>query len=1563
MTAFFSDEDREVQRRLQAALNEEPRAKQLENLAAALIGRLLGIEVATAKSGFQHGADAGPAGRQGRRFRIECKKYRETTSNKDRELLGEIDQAVARDEAIEGWILVATRSVPEQLRQDLEQHGERLGVPVIILSWVDERLSTLAALCASDPDIVGEIFSAAAGELTRKLAPVARDAIEEIKRDLQSWSLGFETLRLKSHRKLDEIWRSPRVSNAELGQDAAGGAQSKRIKRIAVSQALDAWWIGPAQNDATMVVVGADGVGKTWSTLDWIVDHISEHPIVFVVPSSAAAALKSASETAVKRFFAERCCELTGQRTVDHWIRRLDRLLARPADEGPVLTAIFDGINQEPSVPWLQVLKVLQGPTFADRVRSIVSTRPHFLTDRLASLKGLVEPAVKATVDVYGIEPGGELDQMLALEGLTRSSLHPDLVDLARTPRLFKLVIRLRDRLIDSDKVTVHRLLWEYGRDSFGERAGKSFSDNEWQQYLQDIALELRSGVNAFTLKALGEAVSRPDLTPGEVYARLSDIVDGRFTRVGPIGKIEFMPEVVAHSLAAALLTGLATRNGETYDVIDAALAQWLDPIAGLDQRAEILRAAVAILIERGDPTETPIAGALVTSWLQTQNLTDHHRRELAALSANLISPLLDAIEHSASHAQASARLWAVSALRAIPRTDIPARTAIVKRTMSWLRMISRGVRDSGVGNAKDFEEHRAQQLIDRVGVDQSGPLTILGQEMIFVDLDEGILHATVPSILDGFPLAPAVPLIEVATINATVGQWNAGSDGLRWLLVLNEADPEATAEELRRLATAMQGRSPEPGINPDLPARIAKRLLFLTGYEVDEIAARDMDSTLDGSWSYENDYVESPATSLFPLEHRHADDVLSDGTRPLHARLQRAKPFWLNPNFNPPARVVAEVRSDASSIDASKLDSAGGNSFENHAFEEIEPVLARCAPDLLADIGRRKLLTLQDATREQRYWRAIHAPHQLIISDGASRDSASALRTKFAESDEGNELYAASQLLIVEVQGEDGLTQATRMIEAGLKTVLTDFAHVVSVPTPEAADALLDRFGQGTQKQQHDLLCVLSFYSSALSDRIWSWLEIKARGDDQVDRGIAFRTLERADGERFGRLLIQWDWTWKGEEHFWVNHYGSGALISGAPSVPFEQLAPRIAPWRLLEAARMRGGDPVDIRLAVAIFGDVLTAGAVPEPDPGSDLTIELSMWSEYPSFYTLQLRKGENTSDDQFAALREAQDLEAQRRAWKRATETARQRIDDARAAGASLYLANVNVDDLTPVWTHAPEIFDHWIEGFDRLTMDFKRRVRLAETTFLAICETLLNHDPGRGVQLWHALRQLMAVQHIGEGGADELIHIAFRATDSSATDTLRTSLIDLHRCSTDKALGELAFAAVFNGRHRWLETQIEIDRTSPHVWRQKRAIFLSGFLTGDDSRAMDDWPVGPARSSVEEMKRSAARRRQDDAVARHWWRTFLAAQNSEHAYAAWVLFLQTCDRRSSVWLRRDVTASDDRGELRDKKIAHALINRSSIKRQAESREKNLNDTFLGQKIVIGVAPWGVDTTRPD
>ena len=516
---FLSEREQQHHKKLKEALQQGGDASKFEHLAAALLGRLLDVPIAVAQSGFQYGGDAGTAGQQGRWLRLECKKYSDTRLN-ERELLGEIDQALARDQALEAWLLVATRAVPEQIQQSLIQKGERVGVPVVIIAWTDHdhEIAPLAALCASDPALVDKELSEEAGEAARALQTVSRDAIKNLLRNLESWCLGYDALRTSSHKRLNKIWNSPRESNANLGQNAAGGNETKRIKRTTVDDALSDWWKGSTHDDAPVAVVGLEGTGKTWATLAWLVDNSDEQPIVLIVPSSATAAIPPVSETNVKQSLAACLYEISGVRNQEHWLRRLDNLLKRPPDEGPTLTVFFDGLNQEPSVQWLQLLKILQGESFAGRVRVIVSTRTHYFEDRLSELSSLVEPAKRINVCLYDITPGGELDQMLEFEGLSRADLHPDVIEFARNPRLFRLVMRFRERLVEPYQVTLHRLLWEYGRDTLGVRAGRSFSEEEWRDWLKEIAQEHLEGIKDYSTRSLSRTVESPALTPEEVY-------------------------------------------------------------------------------------------------------------------------------------------------------------------------------------------------------------------------------------------------------------------------------------------------------------------------------------------------------------------------------------------------------------------------------------------------------------------------------------------------------------------------------------------------------------------------------------------------------------------------------------------------------------------------------------------------------------------------------------------------------------------------------------------------------------------------------------------------------------------------------------------------------------------------------------------------------------------------------------------------------------------------------------------------------------------------------------
>ncbi len=1538
--------------RLKAILQEDLTSGAFEKLTAALLGELLGVTIAVAKSGFQHGGDAGPSGRQGRRFRIETKRYGDTTSLSDRELLGEIDHAVKNDPAIEAWFLTATRSVPEQLEQDLLWKSDALGLPIAVIDWKSDGFPALAALCTSAPHVIKTMVSKKAGDLAQSLASEGEDALSSLRRDLESWNLGFERLRALSLERLTTVWTKPTTSMAALGQDAAGGHHPGTIRRQRPFAALSAWWSGREMVDAPAAVVGWEGVGKTWAALDWLTDRQAEMPIVLVVPSSAVAEIASVSLPAVKRFVGERLYELTEARDAKHWQMRFDRLLQRPLDEGPVLTFLFDGMNQEPLVPWHDLIRIFQGTVFSGRVRLILTTRHLHFTDKLSSLRGLITAPEVIAVDPYD---DGELDQRLKAEGLSRDDLHEDLVPLARTPRLFNLVVRFRDRLVDAGQVTVHRLLWEYGRDTLGVRAGKSFSEEAWHDWLQEVARRYLDGTRNYNLRELGQTVGRADLTPTDAFRRLSDIVDAQFATSRTAPRIEFTPTLVTHALAAALLTDIDDVRAHDHAAVERRLVEWLDPIQGLDEKAEILRAAVSILLERDAEPPSAIISSFVFEWLHSQNIPDEHRSELVHIAAPLCDALLDTIGRTGDGTRTSARLWAVNALRSVPRTDMNTLTKVVDRAIRWLRVVSRDV-DPPNGRHVDSERARATRLLTRIGSDADGARTVLGAHLVFVERHSDAAAATIPSLLEGFPLAMAVPVFEAAALAMAIRGREDYWDALQWLCLLNDVDFNATAGALRRRSAEIAALTPEVGIHPELPLRMAALLLWLSGNEDDEAAAARLNPPLDQELSYERDYVANPAESWFMLERRHAEQVLSDKAIALHRRIDRTKRFFSDPNFFPPADFCKEIREHAAGFDVSALDTSRSYTIENHAFRALAPVLARCAPDALAHLLRRKMAGFASRPAEQRYATAVHAPEQLLLVNEECAAAARVLRVNHLKHDENNELLAATRLLVLEIQDLAAPDQIIAIIDTDLKDLLEDLANVLKPLSSEEADSLIRYYAAGTMKQISDLVRLLSESATDLNQEAWQWLASLARVEGFKYRGAVFKMLNATDPQRFGRALSDAGWKWQPDEDMWCNHYGSLALIAGTSGLPFEQSISSIAPWLLLRAVVVRGGSAADAHLAAELFGAILGIPVAEAPDLGSDISVNSEQRMIDPFSFSITIRpEGE---DDPFAALRlAAMDPEKLHEVRQRAVDTAVSRINAARTSGASLYLHNVDASDFVPIIKYESAAITSWLEGAESVTADFKRRVWLAEGVYLALCEALLSWSTDQAKTLWNGLRKALVTRYLGKARVDETINMLFRS--SSVPEVLREELLSLTRTNTDQGLLELAIAASTNGAWAWLDQVIATDLASGVVWREQRAGKLAGFTTGNDLPVSGAWPEGQAEDLRTSRQRETAHWRHKEACARHWWNVYWHEASDVDAYAAWVLFLETADRRAYKWMAFKEGVLDRAATTTQRRLAHFRLNEGKLKLVMGKQEKQLDQQFLGRKIIEGTGPWGKES----
>jgi hypothetical protein len=1520
-----------------------------EKLAAAMISELLDVPVSVAKAGFQFGGDAGSAGKGGRRFRIEAKRYRDQTALSDRELLGEIDDAITGDRALEAWFLVATREVSEQLEQSLLRKSEQVGVPVLVVDWKQDGFPVLASLCSVSTKLIEKYCGLDAAEAAARLKDEAKATADRLKKEMESWSLGFFSLRKQSEEQLQRIWSDKSFSVARFGQDVAGGIRDTTIRRLESFHELDSWWKSPGQSITPAIVCGIEGYGKTWAAIEWAVNSDATLPIILPLPASHFLRLQSPTLHSTLSVIAEALFELTNVRDIEHWRRRLRFLLERPEQEGPVIVLFIDGLNQEPTVGWRRIFQILQDETLAGRVRVIATTRKHHFEERLRRLSGLVVSPKRIDVGPFSDE---EFDRRLAHDGLTRSDLGDELVRLAKTPRLYDLVIKLRENLDNSSEVTLHRMLWEFGRDLWSTHTNRKFSEDDWRSTLGEIAENLRNGFDVYNLKQISHLASRADLGESETYQRLSEIVDGTFFIELPSGKYKLSEAAVAHALGAAMLTQLQDVSLGTSAEVEEVLAEWLDPISGLDQRADILRAAVNIMLGQTLSVDDLIPSEIVAAWLSTQNLGSEHRRELKGIARAIASPLLSTLERDPYGSFRTARILALDALRDVPKDDESFHRILIDRTTDWLTTISRGVDPPGRRH-EESEKRRSQDLQKRIGCDADGPIRILGVDFNLVERNHNPASGDIPELLEGFPMAPALQLLERVAIANAVKRQSDIWDPLKWVLLLNEVDFAGTAESLKVLAKDIRQRGLESGIHPELKDRVAALLYWLSCDETMEAEAVDLNPQLDQLFNYEQDYLPNPGISFYRLERQHLDLVLKDKGIPLFRRMDRAKHFWGVPKLTLPSEFVTELAGAAEKFEVSEINVGRSRSKHDFDFEQLIVPLAHGSPEALARLVRRAFSRKERLDPERRFGTAVHCCEHFLLVNPDMADALAGQRSFKEEVNSDEKSYITEQMMLFEIAQLSGPERIRKLIEADLSSFTYDPGHVLKPLSAEELDGLITwASAQGTKATQ-DLITLLSIVEAEFSRQAWQWLIAYADDTEFERRGVAFKVLSRKDKSEFGNHLLNEEWSWTTAGDVWVNHYGSLALIEASVNLPFEQSISSITPSLIPHALARRGHKSSDASLALDVLDSLILGTDVEVVQPIGEISVHTDWRGDDPASFSVKPPPlyGDGFSD----RMREMGNREEAEKHRANVVEDARARIDEARKKGARLYNHSFDDEHLHIFVSQHRVNVDRWIEGFQTQTTTFSRRVHRAEGFFMALCEALLETDPSVGTALWKSLKDVVHTRFVGYAGLNEFWHMLFKHSHAPEAQQLLDELYELPRSKTDEQLFELALAAQLNDCRDWLETKISADLGSSETWRRQRGQAVAGYLANNDLEKVQTGVDKIASNLSISRLQKKQQWQHREAASRFWWDAYWGAENAEDAYAAWVLFMHTVDRRAHCWLADRIANVDEENDLNRLKLAHFRLNFDEMKRAMKKQEKDTERHFIGRRIAENIMPW--------
>lgn len=1527
---------------LKQELEDSP-ADIFERLAADLFCRLLGdVGVSVSKTGSQFGGDAGTAGLRRRYLRLECKRYKESTPLAPRSLGGEVLEAVLKDPQLEAWVLASTKTVSETERNVARDGGAKLGVPVVVIDWTEPPsgvgINAMAALCAKWPEIVERHIGKVAGDTAKALAAHAGATAENLRKDLETWNIGFNHLRARSHTHVKKVWTESAQSLATLNQDAAGGRPGVHlIKRKDVLQALETWWLAPSDIRSPAVVIGQEGVGKTWVSLDWLNRNAASLPIVVPMPASTFLNHRDFSEVGVRDLLAQSLQWLAGSHQgTEYWRARVDRILERPVAEGVAVLLLVDGINQRPTVGWEALGQTLQADSLAGKVRILFTTRRYYFETSMRQFAGLHFPATQVPVGGYSPD---ELEELLRLNGMDKCDIPAGLLNLASTPRLFPLIVRLKNSDALRADATVLRLLFEYGKDVHQVRTNSALTDEAWVGWLGARALEYRarlvktgSGAGTTTIKDVASSLADPGVSPEDVARRLSDVVDGDFFQVqgSLVGTKKFVlkeqPTVLG--LGIALLDSLEGAEN-TFEGVQTHALKWLEPVGAIDESADVLRAALAILSALSVSDGSAPTDALLLLWLNAQNPSANIERDAFAFGESFPRSMLTVIERSLSSARSATFHYAIQSLRRLPRARTEDWDRITQRMLAWTSWVTLPNR-AHLNDPNHYAKQHQEQLLTRIGAGTPGQVLVHGESLKLDYSHPGDPSAAIPGILEGHDLSLYMPIIRRAAVREAVRVdfeshcW----DGLRWVLLLASQNQHQAREEIVRMAETILASTPEAGVHPRLRNRIAACLLRLTNVEKHEVRASAVNEAFGSAWDYDKDYLSDPGRSLFELEFRHLDQVLKDSSLPVRRRLDKLTSFLAVPDLNVPADLVDPVKTALATRTFERVDEIGQTTAEEHDLERLELLAARLAPAELAEMSRRRLAALASRKGEAKYWSALAAPELLLVTHEAQASAFSDLRTTSV--DPQRDELANTWCLQLELLHKPLNEQLKLLFDATNFYFLTD---LIAVVRPAAAAELHD-FLRANEKERvkaaNVVMQVMAHQVPQATDVLVQDLLPFLESEDKDLRGVAFVALASCSPEVTGRTLMSRNWKPDATDP-WVAHYGSTAIAAATKHLDFGDVLALIAPWRWLDAAVMRGEAPTELELATRRMIAVLDVPVETLPSAEGVLSVRVPKSSEPARVFVTE---PSSPSKDIGEFIRQTtRDLDEVQKRMDQLAKDAAAAIDKVRSSGHSLYLHTFSRATVDAAYKASPAVWEDLLAGAEAQSATFLRRLHSAEGLYLCLCEVLLTHAPAKGLRLWRTLADTMRVRFNGAAKIPELVHIAMRAPDSAEVDAVRAELIDLIRCNTDQDLFELVIACQMHGRDKWLKGLIDADGASDQPWRHKRATVLKAF---HQLPAIDklQWPEGKTVGSLRVLERNLLKWTNRGALAKHWWESFINATDGDIAFAAWHMFLGSADRRAWVWRSRQPEPKTDLDRLRE---LHLRSNKDLFSRALDKPEE--------------------------
>lgn len=1542
-----------------------------EGLIAQLLEVLTGRRFYLAQSGSQLGRDMSASASNTDVIAVECKRYGSKTKLEDRELLGELVQVAKAIPDLDLWVLVASRDISSQLHESLRSTANDYGIAYLAISTGDETPSSLEVLCAQAIDrVVNFLENQDKTSIRQSLIEITESTqfnqkVAYLRNKLTSPLVGYNLWKIEQNRLFLQCLQSETESRAKFGGQVINFEEEgiKLIKRKAAWTYFDEWFNEWKDTRQPLAVLGEEGDGKTWGVASWVshkLKNVDDFPPVLFLSSTEI------SDDEPEAFLSKAIARHLHSLEQEQWKKRLERWTKRAVSHLPLFFVILDGINERWSLPrWRTLLDNFAGRPWTDQIAILVTCRTAYWQRHFEPLSHL--RFLTYTLPSYDDR---ELDEALAHHNLQRSDIQDDLFALIRKPRYFDLMIRYREKVVETGDVTVSRLIYEDWRDRLGRKRNILLDDISFKQFICQLALKYQEGAHyisnqdiEYALPCCGEdkkLIFEELLTGGVLQSEMRGYkVDKKLIIYG----------------FGLLLVDQLEKASEFLEDLYEAIDEWLEPHAGMDIKASICEfAAIHALSLRDYPKPAKIA--LLQTWIYCQNPEQTAESDFIAYMP--IDPQCYIELAEIVWSDAAENPWAQELLmQAFLRRREPSILSQLNTAFErWLGFVHLYEAPSLRGHLGERTKRINQKIIECLGMSfQIEKRAALGSYTITAIEDDGLLRLgrVALAVISHRPRAVFLHAIATGCLAEAIMGISSKGNLLAWLF-RSSPEPiwEETHEEVDKLLAIERVYAQQATY---------KLLSFEGGAEAHQLK-RDLPQDLLPIRPDVEQHRQDPCKSLFQWNQVECEACLLRNDLSSEHIARNLKMHCINPNLSVPNDLDQRLSSLTEVISVQNVRANFQENTDDYTLDEYEFVLCAYVPDAIA--GLIRLITRHVKKREGL------ALHYLVFR-------LNEYSLIFQAEEQESIYYAWTNLLNISSEWDN----KARLTEAFLfKLILRDqtakqqLLHLIR--RPEYATDLL-AFEQNflpindwdcvrqqinidaSTKTTQRILWFLSAHPQAIHGDIVDQLILSyLKHEDTIIRAFVFQILYFIEDEELIESFINGEWTWSTyqNQHWQESHWGSLLFCKYAIHLPYSNLRHRVHPNYLGYAVQLRGMADEEVKQYSEDLQNTWESLNTKAPNlpielPSLSIIANVSESKDLLMLHRVGISSSLNTQTKTFLSReyswgglnkRDFQDWEelmypnTSEELQQIQRRTMNEVIEQQNSAGNIWFAQRIFPNALEQIITSHPHLVKQWLDPVLNDTTVKERYLCLGYSFYEALCTVLLRIDPPKGVSLYLQLQSSAIKTDIRDEHSNiKLLDYAlFQALPSE--DVKHTWQRKLEECKSDSELLEAAFLAQYGNASDWLWETVIQGIKSAAALEKSRAIVLLAFIQEKQAldhlnSRLDSQPDGWMKDLLEYARQHWQR----NDWAMYWYRRFLKARDDVTAWASFRLFLQCVDIRFWLW-RQHIETECCESDSHEKFCVFLQDNMYTVKNRIRTNEKDLRKKYLGYKILTGqIYPW--------